>query len=306
MGILDNKTVVVTGSSRGLGLAIARECAREGAAVIISARSTGEVENAVARLRAEGYRAAGQVCDVADLGQVEALAALAVKTFGGFDVWVNNAGIAGPFGPTGDIPPEEFTRVINTNVLGTYHGSIVALRRFYPRRSGKLINILGRGDTGAVPLQNAYTTSKVWVRTFTKTLAQEYRNSGVGIYAYNPGLMYTELMTRVEAVAGFEGRLERLKPVMRMWANPPEVPARKVAWLASSATNGKTGLRVREFSMPHLLLGALREGLRIATRRPAPPVELQVVTIRPAMETAMPSSERNTGGPQAVLGEGQA
>ncbi len=302
MGILDDKTVVITGSSRGLGLAIARECAREGAAVVLSARSPATVDEAVTRLRAEGRPAAGQACDVADLGQVEALGALAVREFGGFDVWINNAGTSGPFGPTMHLPPQDFVAVINTNILGTYHGSLVALRRFYPRRAGKLINILGRGDTGPVPLQNAYTASKIWVRSFTKALADEYRDSGVGIYAYNPGLMYTEFMSHVEAVAGFENRLERLRPVMRMWANPPEVPARKVAWLASSATDGETGLMAREITAPRLLLGALREGLRALARRPAPRMDLQVETITPAM----PLSGEDAGGPRPAVGEARA
>ncbi len=302
MGILDDKTVVITGSSRGLGLAMARECAREGAAVVLSSRSPEAVEEAVARLRAEGRPAAGQACDVADLGQVEALGALAVREFAGFDVWINNAGVSGPFGPSLQVPPEDFVAVINTNILGTYHGSIVALRRFYPRRAGKLINILGRGETGAAPLVTAYTTSKVWVRSFTETLAKEYRDSGVGIYLYNPGLMITAMMTHIEAVAGFEKRLELLKPMMRMWANPPEVPARKVAWLASSATDGETGLRVRELTMPRLLLGALREGLRIAMRRPSAPMDFEVETVPPAVPLLTEAAD----GLRPVAGEGRA
>jgi glucose 1-dehydrogenase len=282
MNSLVNKVAVITGGTRGLGLAIARAYAREGAAVALASRSAEAVERAVTLLRGEGAQVSGWACDVGDLIQVEALAAHAIDTFGQFDIWVNNAGISAPYGPTAHVPPASFVATLQANIFGVYYGSLTAMRHFLPKRSGKLINMLGQGDRQPVPLQNAYATSKVWVRNFTLALAKEYRDSGVGVFAFNPGLMPTDLLTRVEALEGYEARLKPLETVIRLWANPPEVPAAKALWLAGAATDGRTGLEVKVLTPAHLLGGIVREGLRRLLRRAAPAVEIKVHSVPPA------------------------
>jgi glucose 1-dehydrogenase len=284
MAALQDKVIVITGSTRGLGLAIARACADEGAQVVVSSRSAEAVERAVNELRAAGRTASGIPCDVSDLAQVEALAAHSVDTFGRFDVWINNAGYAAPFGPTAHVPPQLFMRSVQTNIVGTYHGSIVALRAFLPAGEGKLINILGRGSDGKpTAMQNAYAATKSWERVFTSAMAQEYKESGVGIFAINPGMMSTEMLTDLTAVSGYESRLQAMPTIIRMWAKPPEVPAQKVVWLASSATDGKTGLEINTMTRGLMLGGALREGLRRLTRQPAPPMEMHAATVAAAL-----------------------
>ncbi len=284
MGVLQDQVIVVTGSSRGLGFAIAQAAAAAGAKVVISSRTADAVAAAVAALRAAGGEASGLVCDVGDLAQVEALAEFAVRAYGRFDVWINNAGYAPPFGPTMHIAPPAFMRAVQTNIIGTYHGSLVALRAFLPERRGKLINILGRGADGRpVPLQNGYAASKAWVRSFTLGLAQEYKDSGIGIYALNPGMMTTDFLTDLQAVSGYEGRLKAMPTIIRMWATPPEAPAQRVIWLASSATDGKTGLLLTAMGPVQMLGGALREGLRRLLRRPAPLVDMEVTVIPAAL-----------------------
>jgi NAD(P)-dependent dehydrogenase (short-subunit alcohol dehydrogenase family) len=242
MGQLDGKVAVITGSSRGLGYAIAETYAREGAAVVLTARSENQLRDNVAALTAKGCKAAGFPCDVSDLEAVRALAANAVQAFGKIDIWVNNAGVSGVFGPTAATPVERNERVVQTNILGTYYGSITAMQYFLPQHSGKLINLVGRGDDKPVPLQNAYAPSKAWVRSFTLALAQEYKDSGIGIFAFNPGLVDTDMLRKLESMPGYEARLKPLSTVIQLWANEPEVPAEKALWLASSATDGKTGL----------------------------------------------------------------
>jgi NAD(P)-dependent dehydrogenase (short-subunit alcohol dehydrogenase family) len=283
MGVLDRKVAVITGSSRGLGLAMARAYVREGAAVMLSSRSQADIDRVVAELRGLGAQAAGMVCDVADLHQVRALADAAEEAFGSLDIWVNNAGMAGPYGPTASVPVDRFEKVLNTNIFGAYHGSIVAIQHFAPRRTGKLINILGRGDDQPVPFQNAYASTKTWMRAFTVAMAREYRDTGIEIYAFNPGLMTTEFMSRVEAVQGYAGRMKPLEMVMRLWSNPPETPAEKAVWLASASTDGKTGLVVRVITPAFMLGGILREGMRRLTRRPGPDYHLEVAEIPPAI-----------------------
>lgn len=280
MGVLQDQVIVVTGSSRGLGFAIVQAAAAAGAKVVISSRTADAVTAAVAALRAAGGEASGLACDVGDLAQVEALAEFAVRAYGRFDVWINNAGYAPPFGATMHIASPAFMRAVQTNIVGTYHGSLVALRAFLPERRGKLINILGRGADGRpVPLQNGYAASKAWERSFTKALADEYRDTGVGIYAINPGMMRTDFLTHPQVVSGYEKGLQALPTVIRMWAIPPEAPAQRVIWLASSATDGKTGLLLTAMGPVQMLGGALREGVRWLLRRPASPVDIEVTVI---------------------------
>jgi NAD(P)-dependent dehydrogenase (short-subunit alcohol dehydrogenase family) len=261
---------------------------QEGANVVVASRSQESVESAVTALKAFG-RAAGRVCNVSDREQVQDLANLATLEFGGFEIWVNNAGIAAPYGPTIQVEPEAFVEVIQTNILGTYYGSVVAMRHFLSKpvdgNRGKLINILGRGDRQQVPNQNAYAASKAWVRSFTLALAKEYKDSGIGIFAFNPGMMETALLEDVEVVAGYEDRLKIMPTIIRMWASPPEVPAERAVWLASEATDGKTGLEVHQSNPLQFLVGVLREAWLRITGQGEPTRPVQVRPVPPAFET---------------------
>lgn len=281
--ILQGKTAVVTGGTRGFGLAIARAYARAGARIVVASRTPTSVDQALEILHKDGGEASGMACDVGEGEQVQALASFAVQAYGCFDIWINNAGIAGPYGPTVHIDPDAFITVMKTNIFGVYYGSIYAMRHFLPRHSGKLINILGRGGKEPVPMQNAYASSKTWVRAFTLALAKEYKESGVGVFAYNPGLMQTDLMEKVVAVAGYEERLTPLTTVMEMWANPPEIPAERAVWLASSATDGRTGLEIKELDLIHILSGIVRQGLRRLSGRRKSDYHLQVRSIAPSI-----------------------
>ena len=173
MGNLDGKVAVITGGSRGLGLGIAQALAKAGASVVLASRSQKSVDEAVQLIRSAGGRAAGLAVDVANLEQMEALADFAIAQFGHFDIWVNNAGTSGPYGPTLGFTVQDFYQVVQTNVLGVYNGSRTALRHFTQQRSGKLINVLGHGYNKPVPWQNAYGASKAWVRSFTSALARK-------------------------------------------------------------------------------------------------------------------------------------
>lgn len=279
MSLLDGKTAVITGGTRGLGLSIARAFAQNGAAVIVASRSPNAVEEAVQSIRLEGGRASGLAVDVANLEQVERLSEHAVDQFGRLDIWVNNAGVSGPYGPTIGYTPQDFYQIVQTNVIGVYNGSRTALGYFLPQRSGKLINILGRGYNRPVAWQNAYSSAKAWVRSFTKALADETKDSGVEVIAFNPGLVLTDLLTDVRVIEGAENRLKVFPAVVRMWAKPPEIPAQKMVWLASAATDGKTGMLVSLTSPWSMLGGALKEGMRILLRRPAADTEIRIETV---------------------------
>ena len=281
MGTLDGKIAVITGSTRGIGLAIAEAYAREGAAVVISSRTQAAVDATVQRLQEAGYRAAGLACDVSQPEQVSALAALAVQTFGKVDIWFNNAGLETAYGPTMSYSAEDFTKVVQTNILGVYHGSRTALQLFLPQRSGKLINMVGKGYKGPAPYQNAYGSSKAWVLSFTKALAQEYADSGVDILNFSPGMVITDMLTQFDVVQGHEHRLKAFPAVLRILGRKPDYPARKAVWAASSATDGKTGLLVNSFSYLVGLQGLFKELTRLIARHPSDLPEIHMRSVPP-------------------------
>jgi glucose 1-dehydrogenase len=223
----------------------------------------------------ECYRASGAETKSFGKEHLKALAKFAIAEFGSFDIWVNNAGIGGPYGATLDLSAEEFLAVLSTNALGAYHGSVAAMRHFLPKGAGKLVNVLGAGERKPVPFQNAYGSSKAWIRNFTLALGREYRGRGVGVFAFQPGLMETELLTDIVTYPGFEGKLSIMPTLIRAIGKQPERAAKEVLRLVSSATDGKdTGYSSLGSSLG-AFAGFAREGLRAAFRLPARAVEVR-------------------------------
>ncbi|MGD8604067.1 MAG: SDR family oxidoreductase [Anaerolineales bacterium] len=276
-----SKVVVITGGTRGLGLEIARALSNHGASVVICSRSQESVNRALESLRADRLTAHGMACDVANLDEVKALARVALQQHGRIDVWFNNAGISGPYGPTLDLRAQDFESVLNTNIFGTYHGSLIALRQFVSQGSGKLINIIGAGAKRPIAFQNAYASSKSWIRNFTLALAKEVEGRGVEAMVYQPGLMDTDLIRKVDVIEGYAQRLDPFKTVIQLLGKHPRVAAKKAVWLASSATDGKNGLETRAGGMLTMLGSVLRFLGRRLTGQEQPEVELDIHRIPP-------------------------
>ena len=236
--VLLDKVVVITGSSRGFGRAMAIEFQRAGARVVLSSRDAEAVRRAVSALP-NPANALGMACDVRDLAQVRALADAATSQFGQIDVWINNAGISPGWGKMTDIDPARWRAAFETNFFGAYHGCRAALEKMLPRKTGQIINVLGAGADRAAPNQSAYGTSKTAMARLTETLAKEYADSGVIIEAVMPGMIWTDLLTGAEGVD--EPRLRaRFEWAMRVFGNLAEVPARYVVQMVErGGANGK-------------------------------------------------------------------
>ena len=211
---VSGQVAVITGGGRGLGLAIARLLGRHGATVVIGSRNAANLERAADGLRADGVTAHAVPCDVTERSEVVALRAAALDVGGRVDIWVNNAGRAGVFGPVQRVPEDDFLITTDTIVRGTYYGSLVALDVMQRQGSGDLINLLGRGDDGPVANQAAYGSAKAWVRAFTGALAAEHKGSGIRVHAFNPGLVRTDMLGAVDSVRGYGEGLQRLVPVV--------------------------------------------------------------------------------------------
>ncbi len=197
--MLKGQVVIITGSSRGFGLAMVQEFARAGTKVVISSREAESVDVALKTLP-NPASALGVPCDVRDLSQVQDLADAAVQKFGRLDVWINNAGLAHAYVKMLDVPPERWHESFETNFFGTYNGCRVALEKMLPRHSGQIINILGMGADRPSPNQTGYGSSKAAILQLTQTLAQEYAGTGVSINAVQPGMIWTEMLTKTQGV----------------------------------------------------------------------------------------------------------
>ncbi|KAB1073474.1 SDR family oxidoreductase [Methylobacterium planeticum] len=190
---LREQVIVVTGASSGIGLVTARMAADRGARVVLAARS----EAVLARVAEElGDRAVHVVADVGRLEDVQAIADKAVATFGGFDTWVNVAGLT-VYGPLREIAYEDHERLIQTNLWGTVNGSLVAVEHLR-KRGGALINVGSIASDLAFPFQGLYATSKHAVKGFTDTLRMELiaERTPVSVTLVKPASIDTPLPQR--------------------------------------------------------------------------------------------------------------
>lgn len=192
-GTLAGKVVVITGSTRGIGRAMAEACAREGATVVVSSRKAAAVDATVVELEASGAAVTGIVCDVSVDSDLEALLAHAIETCGHVDVWVNNAGISLGMRRHVDTTPEDMRRIVGINLIGTMVASRIVVPYFIDRGKGVLINVSGRGGRGdAAAFTAAYAATKAGVMVFTKSLAAEHKADPVSVLAFMPGMVDTD------------------------------------------------------------------------------------------------------------------
>ncbi|HEY3317610.1 MAG TPA: SDR family oxidoreductase [Coriobacteriia bacterium] len=212
---LQGKVVVVTGSTRGIGRAIAEACAAHGAVVVISSRKPRAVEEAVADLLAAGRSASGVVCDVGKPDDVEALLAHAIDTHGHIDVWFNNAGISPGYLPLTECSAEDLRHIASVNLLGVEYAARLVLP-YFAEHGGILVNVSGRGGRGdATPYTAAYGATKAAVLQLTRSLAAENRRHGkVSVHALLPGMVETD----------FYGPEMRVSPDL-------EASARNIPWV---------------------------------------------------------------------------
>lgn len=175
---LSRQILVITGASSGIGLATARRAASKGAAVVLAARNEEALGRICEEIRRDGGQAVYVAADVGDRDDVARIVEKALDTFGGFDTWVNNAGV-GVYGELLEIPPEEHEQLFRTNYWGVVNGSIAAVRHLAGRPGGgALINVGSVNSDFAIPILGAYAASKHAVKGFTDALRMELRHAG--------------------------------------------------------------------------------------------------------------------------------
>ncbi len=236
MALLDGKVSLVTGASRGIGRAIAKALAAEGAEVVLAARDTAKLADVVAEIAGAGGRAEALALDVADRSSVEAAMAQVLSAHGRLDHLVNNAGVARD-NLLLRMKDEEWQQVLSTNLTGVFLCTQAALKPMVRQRSGRIVSVTSVVGLGGNAGQANYAASKAGIVGFTKSVAREVASRGITANAVAPGFIETDMTAAMtdkarEAVASAipMGRTGR-----------PEDVAGAVVFLVSAAAAYVTG-----------------------------------------------------------------
>ena len=190
MADLRGQVVLITGGSRGLGLLLAREFAREGCRLVICARDPDELERARADLAGQGAEVLAVPCDVADRAQVDRLVAEATGSFGQVDILVNNAGII-QVGPFETMTYQDFETALGVIFWGVVHPTLAVLPQMRARRSGRIVNVTSIGGKVSMPHLLPYNCAKFAATAFSEGLRAELAGDGISVTTIVPGLMRT-------------------------------------------------------------------------------------------------------------------
>jgi meso-butanediol dehydrogenase / (S,S)-butanediol dehydrogenase / diacetyl reductase len=219
-----NKTVLITGASRGIGAGLARRFAREGANLVLSANEP-QVQEVATELEKSGAHAIAVICDVTSKTEVENLFATAVKRFDAVDVSIQNAGVI-TIAKVEDLTEAEWDKVMDVNTKGVFLCCQAAARHMRPRKSGRIINTAsGQARQGFIYTPH-YAASKFGVVGITQSLAKELAPSGVTVNAFCPGIIDTDMWAYNDQAWGKLLGNYRPGELMQEWVN--NIPMKRV------------------------------------------------------------------------------
>ncbi|MCD2173409.1 SDR family oxidoreductase [Rhizobium sp. C4] len=237
---LSGRRALITGSSQGIGLALAAGLARQGASVVINGRDAARVEETCRKLTEQGYRAEPAVFDVIDKPSVDAGIERIERELGPIDILINNAGMQYR-SPLEDFPADKFELLFKTNVTSVFLVGQAVARFMIARGEGKIINIASVQSELARPSIAPYTATKGAVKNLTKGMCTDWARYGLQVNAIAPGYFRTPLNQALMDNPDFNAWLEKRTPAGR-WGDVEELIGAAVflASKASSFVNGET------------------------------------------------------------------
>ena len=245
---INGKVALVTGAGQGIGRAIALRLANDGADIAIVDLNESKMDAVAAEVREIGRKATTCKADVTDRDSVYAAVEHTEKELGGFDIMVNNAGIA-QIQPIADVTPEEFEKIMRVNVSGVLWGIQAAANKFKERgQKGKIISAASIAGHEGFPLLGVYSATKFAVRALTQAAAKEYASVGITVNAYSPGVvgtdMWVEIDRRMSEITGArvgESYDKYVGGIALGRAQTPEDVAAFVSYLAGPDSDYMTG-----------------------------------------------------------------
>ena len=235
---LQGRIALITGSSQGIGFALARGLAEHGAKVIVNGRDRNKVDAAVTRLEEEGHRVFASTFDVTDAEEARAAIDLIEKEIGPLDILVNNAGMQYRTALE-DFPIEKWQQLLETNVSSAFYVGQAVARHMIPRGYGKIINIASVQSELARPSIAPYTATKGAIRNLTRGMATDWAQHGLQINAIAPGYFKTPLNQALVDNPEFTAWLEKRTPAGR-WGEVEELVGAAV-FLSSEASTFVNG-----------------------------------------------------------------
>lgn len=229
---LANKTVLITGASRGIGAAAARAFAAAGANVALVSRSTSDIADLAGEI---GPTALAIPCDVSNWTVMARAVDAVVETFGSLDVVINNAGIIEPIGPLAEVDVEGWNNVIDVNVKGVFHGMRAALPVMQAQGAGTIITISSGAAHRALPGWSAYCTSKAAAKMLTEAAHAEHGDT-LRVMGLSPGTVATQMQREIKASG--------VGPVAQLdWEDhiPPEWVAKALVWMCGPEADDLNG-----------------------------------------------------------------
>lgn len=193
-----NKTIIVTGASRGIGEATARYFGQAGATVILAARSTSDIERVAGEIKTAGGHAYVKVCDVSHYEQVKALVNFAQHTTGRLDILVNNAGTIEPIARLADSDPEKWSITADTNYKSVYYAMHSAIPLMLSHTGGTIVNISSGAATSAIEGWSHYCSSKAAALSLTACAHKEYVDQGIRVVGLSPGSVATNMQVAIK------------------------------------------------------------------------------------------------------------
>ncbi len=245
-------TIVITGSTRGIGSGLAAEFLKRGCSVVVNGRSPGAVAQAITNLAERGMldRVWGQPGDMTHYNQVQQLWDSARSHFGAIDIWINNAGVAHPDLKFWELPPEQIDKTVNINLIGLMYGCRVAINGMLAQGHGFIYNMYGFGSTGMLrPGMSIYGSTKRAVNYFTEALVKELKGQPVKIGSLSPGMVITDLVS--EQYQERPEEFERARQVFNLLGDRVENVAPHLTDLILA--NDKSGAALRHMSTPKMM-----------------------------------------------------